>query len=174
MAVMQLQYWPAEVLRQKAEPVTEFGDELKKTLEDMAETMYVESGIGLAAPQVGVSLRMIVIDVPKGEERKPDLKALVNPVIVEKSGEIIWEEGCLSFPGITADVTRAAHLTVEFQDYTGAKYTMQVEGLEAVCVQHELDHLNGVNFVDYLSPLKRKLLLRELKRNLSEMGVAAA
>lgn len=173
MAVMDLQYWPADVLRRKAEPVTEFGPELARVLEDMAETMYVERGIGLAAPQVGLSRRMLVMDIPKGEERNSELRMLVNPTIVEKSGVILWEEGCLSFPGITAEVKRSARVTVRYQDADGRWQELIADGLEAVCVQHELDHLDGVTFLDYLSPLKRKLLLRDLKKHLAEIGVAA-
>jgi peptide deformylase len=176
MAVLQLQFWPAEILRAKAEPVadSQFTPELVATLENMAETMYTENGIGLAAPQVGISKRMIVIDVPEGEERNSRLRALVNPRIVEKSGTIIWEEGCLSFPGVTADVTRAAQIRIQYRNPLGEAQELVAEDLEAVCIQHEVDHLDGINFVDYLSPLKRKLLLRDLKKYLAEMGEAAA
>jgi peptide deformylase len=176
MAVLQLQFWPAEILRVKAEPIadSQFTPELVATLENMAETMYTENGIGLAAPQVGISKRMIVIDVPEGEERNSRLRALVNPRIVEKSGTIIWEEGCLSFPGVTADVTRAAQIRIQYRNPLGEAQELVAEDLEAVCIQHEVDHLDGINFVDYLSPLKRKLLLRDLKKYLAEMGEAAA
>jgi peptide deformylase len=176
MAVLELQFWPAEVLRLKAEIVREeeFTPELIQTLENMAETMYVEQGIGLAAPQVGVSMRMLVMDVPQGEERESNLRALVNPEIVEKEGTIVWEEGCLSFPTITAEVTRAFRVRVAYQNPLGEHCELVAEELEAVCLQHELDHLDGVNFVDYLSPLKRKMLLRELKIHLTQMGTQAA
>lgn len=176
MAVLQLQFWPAEVLRVKAEALTpnEFTPELVQTLEDMAETMYVEQGIGLAAPQVGISKRMLVVDVPVGEERASNLRALVNPEIVEKEGSIVWEEGCLSFPSITADVTRANKIRVKYQNPQGEHCELVAEELEAICLQHELDHLNGINFVDYLSPIKRKMLLRELKKYLTEAGVETA
>ena len=172
MALLTLHFWPEDVLRTPASPVTEFGPALQKTLEDMAETMYVERGIGLAAPQVGLSKRMIVIDVPS-EDGTANLRALVNPVIVSREGTIVWEEGCLSFPGLVADVTRANKVRVRFQDSAGTERELDAEGLEAVCLQHECDHLDGITFVEYLSPLKRKLLLRDLKKNLAEREVAA-
>ena len=174
MAVLQLRYFPAEVLRKVAEPVTEFGDDLRKLAENMAETMYVEHGIGLAAPQVGVGKRLFVMDVPRDEEDpRPafGLTAFVNPEIVDKQGTIIWEEGCLSFPGLTADVKRAETIRVRFQDLNGVAREIAATGLDAVCIQHEHDHLDGITFVDHLSPLKRRLLLRELKKVLAEMGV---
>lgn len=175
MATLELKYYPAESLLQKAEPVTVFDDALRQTLEDMAETMYVERGIGLAAPQVGLSKRIFVMDVPGEDEDTPGsgLLALINPEIVAKEGTILWEEGCLSFPSITAEVKRAQKLTLRYQDAFGAWQEREAEELEAVCIQHELDHLNGVTFVDYLSPLKRKLLLRELRKKLADMGVQA-
>jgi len=171
MSVLELQYWPAEVLRTPAEPVTEFGDELRATLEDMAETMYVERGIGLAAPQVAISKRMIVIDVPSEESEGSDLMALVNPEIIANEGEIIWDEGCLSFPGVTVEVARHENIRLRFQDYMGTWVEMDASGLKSICIQHELDHLNGITFIDYLSPLKRKLVLRDLKKTLAELGV---
>lgn len=176
MATLDLHFFPAPVLRKLAEPVTVFNDDLRAFLEDMAETMYVESGIGLAAPQVGVSKRIFVMDVASYDDdgtASSRLTTLVNPEIVEKDGTIVYEEGCLSFPGITADVTRALRITVNYVDGHGVEKCLSTEGLESVCVQHELDHLNGVTFVDYLSPLKRKLLLRELKRNLMDRGVSS-
>ena len=171
MSLLELQYWPAEVLRIVASPVTEFDAALQTTLEDMAETMYIERGIGLAAPQVGISKRMIVIDTPIADEESSRLEALLNPEIIESSGELIWEEGCLSFPGLTVEITRKETIRVRFQDHKGAWHEMDATGLKAVCIQHELDHLNGINFIDHVSPLKRKLLLRELKKNLTELGV---
>ena len=171
MSLLELQYWPAEVLRTVASPVTEFDEALLTTLEDMAETMYVERGIGLAAPQVGISKRMIVIDVPTEDEEVVHLQALVNPEIIEGNGELPWEEGCLSFPGLTVEVVRKETIKVRFQDHEGTWHEMEASGLKSVCIQHELDHLNGVNFIDHVSPLKRKLLLRELKKNLTELGV---
>ena len=175
MAVLALRYFPDDILRIKTTPITEFGDALRKFVADMAETMYAENGIGLAANQVGVSRRVVVMDVPRSEEdRSPNFKAYINPEIVERSGIQFFDEGCLSFPGITAEVKRALGITVRYHDATGAVHEDRVTGLESVCVQHELDHLEGITFVDYLSPLKRRLLLRDLKKNLAELGVPAA
>jgi len=174
MAVLQLKYYPAEVLRTKTETVTAFDDELATTAQDMAETMYMENGIGLAANQVGLLVQMLVMDVPDEENPTASrLKVLVNPNLLESEGEIVWDEGCLSFPGITVPVKRASTVRVEYFDPSGERHEETMHGLEAVCLQHEMDHLAGVTFIEYLSPLKRKLALRELKRNLAEMGVAA-
>lgn len=175
MAVLELKYFPADVLRTKTAPVVDFDEALAKTVDDMAETMYVEEGIGLAANQVGISKQMFVMDVPimDGDKRTSDLRAIINPEIIDRSGEIIWQEGCLSFPGIHADVKRAARVVVRYQNVSGDWVEMEAEGLAAVCIQHEMDHLAGITFVEYLSPLKRKLVLRELKKTLAEMGVAA-
>ena len=172
MAVLELKFFPAEVLRTPTQPVSTFDDDLATVAQDMAETMYMENGIGLAANQVGLSIQMLVMDVP--DEENPSvsrLKTLINPSVVESAGEIIWDEGCLSFPGLSIPVKRAESVTVAYQDPSGAKHQETVHGLEAICLQHEMDHLAGITFIDYLIPLKRKLALRELKKNLDEMGV---
>ncbi len=177
MAVLPLQFWPAEVLRTPARPVApeEFDRALVRFVEDMAETMYLERGIGLAAPQVGVSKRVLVMDVPReGPDGEPDgeshLTFIINPELVAREGTQVYEEGCLSFPGLLAEVTRSKRVTLRYQDVTGARQERVLEGLEAVCIQHEIDHLDGITFVEYLSPLKRKLLLRDLKKTLAERG----
>ena len=152
--------------------VTEFDAALAKTAADMAETMYMENGIGLAANQVGLSVQMLVMDVP--DEESPTvsrLKVLINPKVVASEGEVIWDEGCLSFPGLSIPVKRAAHVTVSYSSPDGETHEESMEGLEAICLQHEMDHLAGITFIDYLSPLKRKLALRDLKKNLTDMGV---
>jgi len=171
MSVLELQYWPAEVLRTPAKPVTEFDDELRTLLVDMAEIMYLERGIGLAAPQVAISKRILVMDVPSEESEDCNLVSLINPEIVASEGEIWWDEGCLSFPGVNVEVKRHERIQVRYQDQDGAWQEMDASGLTSICLQHELDHLNGVTFVDYLSPLKRKLILRDLKKTLAELGV---
>ena len=131
----------------------------------MLAAMYAAPGIGLAAPQVGELLRLVVIDLQKDEERDPIV--LVNPDIVAASKDLATrEEGCLSLPGQYADVTRPAVVKVRYQDLTGAKREIEGEGLMAACLQHEIDHLDGVLFVDYLSPLKRNMLLRKLAKEL--------
>ncbi len=176
MATLELKYYPAAILKRKAEPVVDFDEGLQKTIEDMAETMYVENGIGLAAPQVGISKRLFVMDVPPNAEGEDGtgLVALINPEIIASEGTIVWEEGCLSFPTMVAEVKRAHTLTVRYQNPAGEWCERDASELEAVCIQHEQDHLNGVTFVDYLSPLKRTLLLRDLKKKLTEMGVRVA
>jgi len=171
MSALELQFWPAEVLRTPAKPVTEFDDELRKLLVDMAETMYLERGIGLAAPQVAISKRILVMDVPSEDSEESNLVSLINPEIVATEGEIWWDEGCLSFPGVTVEVKRHERVQMRYQDQDGAWQEMDASGLTSICLQHELDHLNGVTFVDYLSPLKRKLVLRDLKKTLVELGV---
>lgn len=142
-----------------------FDAELRKLLQDMAETMYANKGIGLAAQQVGRLERVCVIDVP-GKEDAPGtgLMFLVNPAVVSREGSVVFKEGCLSFPGLEVEVERAATVTVEYQDEQGDRKTIVAEGLAAVCLQHEIDHLDGVVFVDRLSPLKRRLALKEYAR----------
>ena len=173
MAVLELKYFPAEVLRTPTQKVSTFDDTITTIAQDMAETMYMENGIGLAANQVGLSIQMLVMDVPDEESPTTSrLKVLVNPSIVESTGEVIWDEGCLSFPGLSIPVKRAESVTVSYSDPEGALHEETMNGLEAICLQHEMDHLAGITFIDYLSPLKRKLALRELKKNLAEMGAS--
>ena len=162
--------FPHPVLKQKCEEVTRFDAELHTFLDDMAETMNDADGIGLAANQVGVSLRVFLMDVPtnRGSGEK-EVKTtgrieVINPKIVGQRGEMKYEEGCLSFPGMSEFVTRAAEIDLEYQDRTGATHKLAAKGLVAVCIQHELDHLNGVTFIDRLSPFKRKIALREYLR----------
>ena len=149
------------VLRQSAEDVEVFDDELRRLIRDMFETMYVGEGIGLAAPQIGVSKRFFVMDV--GEENTR-AQAIVNPVIVEESGSEKAEEGCLSLPGLVGAVERAADIVVEGFDPEGKPLRLEASGLVARCIQHEIDHLDGVLFIDKLSPMKRKMLLSKWKK----------
>jgi peptide deformylase len=163
MAIRNILTYPHPLLAQKAKPVTEVTPEIQKLIDDMAETMYFAPGVGLAAPQVGELVRIVVIDVDYTEEgKKPKLHAMINPEIVSRSGDIMWEEGCLSVPGVNEDVKRAATVTVRFLDYHGKPQELTAEGLFAVCIQHELDHLEGTLFVDRLSSFKKKLALRDL------------
>lgn len=161
MAILNILEFPDPRLRAKAEPVSVFDDALAKLAEDMLETMYSASGIGLAATQVGIDQRVFVMDVSEGTN---DPQVLINPRISEKRGEQVYQEGCLSFPGLFADVKRADWIHVEAEDINGNTITREVDGLNAVCIQHELDHLDGKVFVDYLSPLKRSMLLRRLEK----------
>lgn len=155
MALLPILEYPDPRLRKVAKPVTQFTPELVKLVRDMAETMYAAPGVGLAATQVDVHKRIIVIDT---SDTKEDLLVLVNPEIVAAEGEAECEEGCLSVPGYYDKVTRAARITVRARNEHGEPIERTADGLLAVCIQHEMDHLLGKMFVDYLSPLKRARL----------------
>ena len=166
MAVLKIRTWPDEVLKTKAEPVAAVDDGVRKLLSDMAETMYREAGIGLAAPQVGVSRRVIVLDVPGEEEGEPGsgLIYAVNPRIVSRGGKCKITEGCLSFPGLEIDVERAERVTVEWLDGDGNPRTRDCQDLLAICFQHEIDHLDGIVFTDRIGLVRRRLALRDFAR----------
>lgn len=151
MALLPILRYPDPRLHRRAVPVTEVDDSIRQLVRDMAETMYEAPGIGLAATQVDVHQRVVVIDV---SEDRSQLLAFINPEILEKSGEHLGEEGCLSVPGIYEKVCRAERVRVRAFDTEGKPFEMEAEGLLAVCIQHELDHLEGKVFVEYLSPLK--------------------
>jgi peptide deformylase len=153
--------YPDPRLKKIASPVATFGPEIAKLVRDMAETMYSAPGVGLAATQVDVHKRVIVIDI---SETHDDLKVFINPEILEAEGEAECEEGCLSVPGYYDKVTRAARIRVRAQDPHGESFELATDGLLAVCIQHEMDHLIGKVFVDYLSPLKRARLRAKLKK----------
>jgi len=161
MSALTILEYPDPRLRKVAAPVTEFDGSLVKLVRDMAETMYAAPGVGLAATQVDVHKRVIVIDV---SDAKDDLLVLVNPEIVMAEGEAECEEGCLSVPGYYDKVTRAARITVRAQNERGEPIERTADGLLAVCIQHEMDHLLGKMFVDYLSPLKRARLSAKQKK----------
>ncbi len=163
--------YPAPVLKKVAQPVTEFNDELRQTIKDMLYTMYHAPGIGLAAPQVGISQRFFVMDIwydreevttadGKTEFRLSSFQPIVviNPVFKNKTGEILYEEGCLSVPGIYEEVKRAQLVTVEYQDMFGEHHTLDADELLSVCLQHENDHLDGIVFIERLSLIKKQLL----------------
>jgi peptide deformylase len=161
MALLEILRAPHPLLKAKATPVDRFDDRLRRLAADMLETMYAAPGVGLAAPQVGVMERLVVADVAEGEERRP--MVLVNPEIVWRSPErATAEEGCLSLPNQFADVTRPQAVRLKFQDGHGQDHELSADGLLARCVQHELDHLDGVLFVDHLSALKRNMIMRKL------------
>lgn len=152
MAILDILNYPDQRLHTVAKPVKEVNNAIKHLIEDMAETMYAAPGIGLAATQVNQHIQLIVIDT---SETKNDLLVLINPEITEKSGSQDYEEGCLSVPGVYESVTRAENITVQALDKNGQQFTLKASGLLSVCIQHEMDHLLGKVFVDYLSPLKR-------------------
>ena len=161
MSVLQVLTLPDDRLRTVAKPVKEVTPEIQKFVDDMIETMYDEEGIGLAATQVDFHQRIVVIDI---SETRDEPMVLINPEIIEKRGEDGIEEGCLSVPGARALVPRAAEVTVKALDRDGKEYTFDADDLLAICVQHELDHLEGKLFVDYLSPLKRKRIQDKLAK----------
>jgi len=164
VALLPIVQYPDPILAKTAEVVTEFNDELKQLAADMAETMYAAPGIGLAANQVGVLKRIIVIDIT---EDHSDLRVFVNPEVVAHSEELEeFEEGCLSLKGLYEKVKRPERVKVRAQDLDGKPFELEADGLLAVCVQHEIDHLHGVVFIDHLSRLKKdraKVKLRKLK-----------
>ena len=171
MSKLTILEFPDPRLRTKAQPVSVFDPALKQLAADMLETMYEAPGIGLAATQVNVHKQLIVLDVT--EEKNQPL-VLINPKIVEHEGSQTYQEGCLSVPGIFADVDRADRIRVEAQDVDGKAFTLDADGLLAVCIQHEMDHLVGKLFVDYLSPLKRELVRKKLEKQRRHAGEPAA
>ena len=161
MAIRKIFTYPERILRKKSTPVEAVDDDIRRLVDDMAETMYAAPGVGLAANQVGVAKRVAVVDVthPDGA---PKLYVLVNPEIIAREGEILWEEGCLSFPGIHVDVERASHVVVRALDRDGKPFELDADDFLAIAMQHEIDHLNGVTLADKVSFLKRKMWMREL------------
>lgn len=155
------------ILTQRAEEVTEFDANLHKLVDDMFQTMYGAPGVGLAAPQVGLLKRLFVMDCSSGKDKKKKL-TLINPVIETEEGEQIGEEGCLSFPGIYLEVKRPQRVVVRARDIDGSEMKLDVMDLEARCVSHETDHLDGELFISYLSPLKRDLTKRKIKKRVRQ------
>ena len=171
MSLRTILEFPDPRLRAKALPVTRFDAELGQLIDDMFETMYAAPGIGLAAPQVDVQLRVLVIDM--SEERNQPL-VLINPEIVSREGVEVTEEGCLSVPGVFDEVQRAAKIRVRAQDRNGEAFERDYEGTLAVCVQHETDHIDGKLFVDYLSDLKRERIRKKLEKDRKERAAKLA
>ena len=160
---------PDPILRKKCEPLEIVDDETKKLMDDMLETMYAAPGIGLAAVQVGILKRLVVIDISKDEEKKRPL-FLVNPLIVQQSKKTsVYEEGCLSLPGQFAEIERPAECTIKYIDYEGKQKELKADGLLATCIQHEVDHLNGILFIDYLSKLKKDMIIKKLVKQKKEI-----
>jgi peptide deformylase len=161
MAKLEVLRFPDERLRTVAEPVTDINDDIRQIVKDMKETMYDENGIGLAATQVNIHLRIVVIDV---SDKRNEAMVLINPEIIEKSGSTVSEEGCLSVPYSYAKVDRAENVKVKALDENGKEFHYEADGLLAICTQHELDHLLGKLFIDYLSPLKRQRIRKKLEK----------
>jgi peptide deformylase len=165
MAIRTILHYPDKRLREKGKKIAAVSDEIRQLIDDMAETMYAAPGVGLAATQIGVALQLFVIDV--AEDGQPsDLRVFINPEILSREDEITWPEGCLSFPGVTEEIDRAERVTVRAQGRDGKEFTLEAEGLLAVAIQHEYDHLQGVLMIDHLGPLKKRLVHRKMqKRN---------
>jgi peptide deformylase len=172
MAVRTILHYPDKRLREQAQPVTRFDAELARLLEDMAETMYAAPGVGLAAVQIGVAQRIFVIDVSTGENEPSDLRVFINPEIVESTGEVCNEEGCLSFPGVHEEVVRAERVRVRAQDAKGEAFEIEADGFLAIAVQHENDHLNGKLMVDHLSMLRRRMVHRTMLKRAAPSAAA--
>ena len=169
MALIPIICIPDPVLREVAAPVGEVTDGVRRLLDDMVETMYDAPGIGLAAPQVNVSERLIVMDC--GADDSPELYKMINPEIIARSEDsAILEEGCLSIPKQTAEVKRPAVVDVRYTDIEGAEQILRCEGLLAACVQHEIDHLDGVLFIDHISRLKRDMIVRRTLKELRQVN----
>ncbi len=168
MTVKTILTEPNTLLRQISQPVEQVGELEKELMNDMLETMYAANGIGLAAIQIGVPKRVIVMDLSKGENKKLPMY-FVNPVITKKNNEkITYEEGCLSVKNFFAEIDRPSKCEVEYLDYNGNKQNLQAEGLLATCIQHEIDHLEGILFIDYLSKLKKEMIMKKLSKQQSK------
>ena len=158
---------PNKILRQVSEPVQSVGEQEQKLMDDMLETMYSANGIGLAAIQIGIPKRIIVMDLSKDENKK-EPRYFVNPVIKNKDPiKATYEEGCLSVPNQFAEIDRPTKCLIEYLDYNGEKQILNAEGLLATCIQHEMDHLEGILFIDYLSKLKKTMIIKKLSKNKS-------
>jgi len=169
MAILEIRKYPDRFLKNKAEPVAEITEEVRQLIADMADTMYDEPGVGLAAIQVGSRKSIIVYDVSQGEEGERHLQVYINPRIVEKEGSLLSEgEGCLSVPDYRADVKRYERVRVEGLDENGDEKIVEAEGFPAIVLQHEIDHLNGILFIDRISLLKRNLYKKRIQKQLKK------
>jgi peptide deformylase len=161
MAIRPILEYPDPKLREVARPVAEVDDAIRQLVDDMAETMYAAPGVGLAAPQIGVSLRIFVIDTAT-EDEPAEFRAYINPEIIETRGTQSWKEGCLSFPGVAESIKRAEHVIVRAQGVDGVPFELEATGLLAVAIQHETDHLNGVLMIDKVGPIQRRRMGKKL------------
>ena len=177
MAILDILIWPDPRLSKVAAKVEAFDEELAQFADDLLETMYEADGVGLAATQVGVDKRIVVVDIYGAETDRPsgeEPMIIVNPEFLEKEGELTWEEGCLSVPGEVGNVTRAARVKMRYFDLQGGEHMIEAEGLKAVALQHECDHLDGKVFVEYLSRMKRTVIKRKMLKLIAEKEEAAA
>ncbi|HEX4964350.1 MAG TPA: peptide deformylase [Thermoanaerobaculia bacterium] len=172
MAILAIRIYPDPVLRVKCRPVAEFDAHLRKLAADMVETMHAAPGVGLAAPQVGVELRLAVVDTSVGEDPS-QVRVLINPEVTERSGLESEVEGCLSLPGISDKVDRPTRIAVRAQDLEGRPFELEAEGYAARAISHEIDHLDGILFTDHLRGLRKERARRQLKKLADEMQVHA-
>lgn len=172
MSLRKIYQYPEPVLRKKANKVEKFTDDLQQLIEDMADTMYDAPGIGLAAPQVGESIQLLIVDI-RSDPEKREFLAVINPEIIADEGSQVDEEGCLSVPDLTANVKRFQKISLRFQDREGNPQELTAEDRFAVVLQHEIDHLNGILFLDHLTPLKRNLYKKKMKKVLASKQVPA-
>lgn len=168
MTVLKVLTYPDPFLKTVVKPVVEFDQQLQKDADDMSETMYESNGIGLAATQVGIDKQLVVIDVTYKKDDEDEYEknplVMVNPVIIEKTDKLVFEEGCLSVPDYRAEVERYGQIKVKYNQLNGEEVAVEADGLFAICIQHELDHLNGILFIDRLPLLKRKMIQKKLKK----------
>jgi peptide deformylase len=162
-------HYPDKRLRERGERIEVITPEIQQLIDDMAETMYAAPGVGLAATQIGEKLQLFIIDI--ADENSPsDLRVFINPEILERSGTVTWQEGCLSFPGVQEEVERAAHVRVRAQNRDGEWFELEAEGLLAVAIQHEYDHLQGVLMIDHMGPLKKRLTHRKMVKRAEQQA----
>ncbi|MEM7433693.1 MAG: peptide deformylase [Myxococcota bacterium] len=164
--------YPDKRLRNPGQEVTEFDEELQTLIEDMAETMYAAPGVGLAAPQIGVSKRLFIVDVATEDDEPSDLRVFINPEIVETEGETTFSEGCLSFPGVREEIDRAERVRVRALDREGKPFELEADGLLAIAIQHENDHLEGKLMIDRLSVLRKRLVHRTMTKRAASADAA--
>lgn len=164
MAILEIRKYPDPVLKEISEPVEKIDDRVRSLVRDMFDTMYNAPGIGLAAPQIGVLKRIIILDVDSGSDQKGNPIVLINPEVVSTEGEITFEEGCLSVPDFSGDVERYEKVTVEGLSEDGDEVKIKADGLLAVALQHEIDHLNGILFIDRLGSVKRDIFRRKFRK----------
>lgn len=162
-------HYPDKRLRERGKKIEVVTPEIQKLVDDMAETMYAAPGVGLAATQIGEALQLFIVDIAD-DEAPSELRVFINPELTERTGDISWQEGCLSFPGVQEDVDRAASIRVRAQDRDGEWFELEAEGLLAVAIQHEYDHLQGVLMIDHMGPLKKRLTHRKMVKRAEEQA----
>jgi peptide deformylase len=163
MAIRTILHYPEKRLRNPGKKIDQVTPAIRSLIDDMAETMYAAPGVGLAATQIGEELQLFIVDVASADEPS-DLRVFINPEFIEKSGKCTYEEGCLSFPGVQEEVERAAEVTVKALDRDGNEFVLKAEGLLAIAIQHEYDHLQGILMIDHLGPLKKRLIQRKMNK----------